>query len=96
MTPAETPTQSAGTTPPGNGVQSQVPGTGTITVNSNPDDADLYVDNSFVCNAPAVLKLTERRHVIRISMAGYKDWTRDITVLAGSEVKLSATLKKQN
>jgi len=73
-----------------------VPATGTITVNSNPDGADVYVDSSFVGNAIAVLKLSEGKHVIKVSMAGYKDWTREITVLAGSEVKLVATLEKLN
>jgi hypothetical protein len=92
----ETPAQSVVTAPPGSAAQAQVPATGTITVNSNPDGADVYADNSFVGNATAVLKLSEGKHVIRVSTAGYKDWTRDITVLAGSEVKLVATLEKVN
>jgi hypothetical protein len=95
-TPEATPTEPVKAPPPGSAAQTQVPATGTITVNSNPDGADVYVDSSFVGNAIAVLKLSEGKHVIKVSMAGYKDWTREITVLAGSEVKLVATLEKLN
>jgi len=69
---------------------------GIVTVNSSPDGADIYADGSFVGNASAVLKLSEGKHNIRVSLTGYKDWSRDISVLAGSEVKLVATLDKLN
>lgn len=29
-------------------------------------------------------------------MAGYKDWSREMTVMSGSEVNLSAMLEKVN
>jgi hypothetical protein len=72
----------------------QVASKGTIAVNSNPDGAEVYVDDSFVGNASALLKLSEGKHTIKVSMAGYKTWSREISVLAGSEVKLVATLEK--
>lgn len=66
---------------------------GTIAVTSLPDGADLYVDGSFVGNCPATLKLPAGKHSIRVSTSGRKDWSRDITVQEGSEVKLSANLE---
>src|SRR5712692_1428598 len=69
---------------------------GTVQVNSNPQGADIEVDGVFVGNAPSVLKLSAGKHSIRVTLAGHKDWTREITVQAGSEVQLVANLEKQN
>ena len=67
---------------------------GTITVASTPEGGDVYADGSFVGNAPAVLKLPEGKHTIKVSKEGYGDWSREITVLAGSVLKLTAVLGK--
>ncbi len=69
---------------------------GTILVTTTPDGAEVFADGGFVGNAPATLKLSSGKHVIRVAAAGYKDWTREITVPAGSELKLAAALEKQN
>jgi hypothetical protein len=69
---------------------------GTIAVSSTPDGAEVYVDGNFVGNAPATLKLAPGKHAIRVALSGYKDWSRDLSVLASSEVKLVAALEKQN
>ncbi|HEY6249556.1 MAG TPA: PEGA domain-containing protein [Candidatus Angelobacter sp.] len=68
---------------------------GTVSVKSTPDAADVSADGNFVGNAPASLKLTPGKHTIKVSLNGYKDWTREITVSAGSEVALNAALEKQ-
>jgi len=81
----------------GPGVSTKEPSAmGTIVVSSNPDNAEIYVDGSFVGNAPASLKLSARKHTIRVALAGYKEWSREMSVLAGSESKLTAILEKQN
>ncbi len=71
-------------------------GLATISVSSNPDGADIYADESFIGSAPATLKLSVGKHTIKVSMAGFKDWSREITALAGSEAHLTAALDKQN
>lgn len=68
---------------------------GSITLASSPEGAEVFVDDAFVGNAPATLRLPAGKHRIRIALAGYKDWVREISVLSGSEVKLSASLEKQ-
>jgi hypothetical protein len=68
----------------------------SISVASNPDGADISVDDAFVGNAPATLKLSPGKHTIKVTMAGFKDWSRDITALAGSDAHLSANLEKSN
>ena len=67
-----------------------------VALVSTPAGADVTVDDAFVGNAPANLKLKPGKHTIKVSMAGYKDWSREMTVLAGSEVNLTATLEKGN
>lgn len=69
--------------------------TATVTVKSNPDNADVAVDGTFVGNAPASLKLSAGKHTVKVSLAGYKDWSREVTVSSGSDVNLSAVLEKQ-
>lgn len=86
--------QQAPTTAPTN--VAQVREKGTVTVNSTPSGADVYADGAFVGNAPAVLKLSEGKHVIKVSMRRFADWSRDISVLGGSDVPLTATLVKPN
>src|SRR5262249_49883033 len=65
--------------------------TGVVKVSSVPDGADVYVDGSFVGNAPAQLKLVGK-HKIAVKTEGYEDWSREIEVPAGSELNLKATL----
>jgi hypothetical protein len=67
-----------------------------FALTSSPDGGEIYVDDSFVGNAPATLKLTPGKHKIRVSLSGYKDWTRDVTAQSGSEAHITATLEKAN
>jgi hypothetical protein len=78
-------------------VASAVPATepGTVNVQSTPAGADVAVDGTFVGNAPAALKLTPGKHTVAVTSSGFKEWSRDMTVLAASETNLNATLEKQ-
>lgn len=67
-----------------------------IALISTPAGADVNVDNAFVGNTPATLKLKPGKHTIKVSMSGYKDWSREMTVLSGSQVSLTATMEKTN
>ncbi len=69
-------------------------GKGKVLVSSVPDGADVYVDDSFVGNAPATLNLAAGKHTVKVSQDGYKAWTKDVSVLADSEVSLKAALGK--
>ncbi len=67
-----------------------------IALVSMPAGAEVSVDDAFVGNAPAKLKLKAGKHMIKVTLAGYKDWSREMTVMSGSEVNLTATLEKGN
>jgi PEGA domain-containing protein len=69
---------------------------GTVFVTSNPDSAEIYVDDSFVGNAPATLQLKPGRHSIRVFGKDFQNWSRWITVVGNSQVQLQATMEKIN
>ena len=67
---------------------------GRITIISVPENAEISVDNEFVGNSPATLRLATGRHTIAVSSDGFKAWVREIAVLADSELTLNAKLEK--
>jgi hypothetical protein len=71
-------------------------GIGTVTLTTNPDGAEVYVDGQFYGNSPATLKLKPGKHTIGVKMANYKDWSREISTDAGSDAHLTAVLEKAN
>jgi PEGA domain len=72
---------------------SQPGGFGSVTVTSTPDGAEIYVDDKFVGNAQATLKLAAGTHVIVLKSPGCADWQRSIDVLKDSSVALKVTLE---
>jgi hypothetical protein len=88
--PTSTSSEPAGASSP----SALVPAIGTIDVRSTPDGAEVYVDGAFIGNAPATLKLVPGQHTIRVAQSGFKEWSREIAVQAGSEAHLSASLDK--
>ncbi|MCI0403088.1 MAG: PEGA domain-containing protein, partial [Acidobacteria bacterium] len=68
---------------------------GIIRVSSVPDGAEVFVDGAFVGNAPATLKLPKGPHQVRMVTSGFRVWVREVTVLAGGESSVNATLEKE-
>jgi hypothetical protein len=68
---------------------------GTVVVESNPPNAEVYLDSAFVGNAPATLKVPAGKHTIRVALNGYKEWSKEISILGDSEVKLVANLERK-
>jgi hypothetical protein len=66
-------------------------GTGLVNFTSTPDGADIYIDEQFVGNSPAALKLKIGKSVISAKKTGYSDWTREISISDGT-VSLNANL----
>ena len=67
-----------------------------MSLNSNPDGADVYVDGQFYGNSPATLKLKPGKHTIGVKMSGYKDWSREVSTDSGGQSHLTAALEKTN
>jgi serine protease Do len=69
---------------------------GTVLLTSDPSGADIYADDSFVGKTPATFKLSPGKHFIRVFAKDYRNWSQQITVEAGAESRLTATLEKSN
>jgi hypothetical protein len=67
---------------------------GTVSVTSDPDGAEMFIDSVGYGRAPAILKLPQGRHAIQLVMQGYKDWTSDLEVRENSILNVTAKLEK--
>ena len=67
-------------------------GIGTVMVTSDPDGAELFVDDKFVGNSPAKLKLAAGPHTIVLRCKECVEWKREIEVIKDSVVNLDGML----
>lgn len=65
-----------------------------VSVSSNPPNADIEVDGSFVGNTPSDVQVSEGDHTVSVKKTGFKNWERKLKVSAGSSVHLNAELEK--
>ena len=68
--------------------------TGFVTVKANDEHCEVFVDGAFVGNSPAKLKLPEGLHVVEVKKSGFKDYWRELKVMDGSDLTLTARLEK--
>ena len=68
-------------------------GTGTVFITSEPDGAEIFVDEKFHGNAPATLRLSPGSHMIVLKFPGRADWRRTLEVLKSSKTSLKAALE---
>jgi S1-C subfamily serine protease len=68
-------------------------GTGTVTITSDPDGADVFLDEKFVGSTPATLKPSVGSHTIWVRTPGRVNWERSINIQKDSQVSLKAMLK---
>jgi serine protease Do len=65
---------------------------GTVSISSDPDGAEIFVDEKFLGNSPATLKLPTGSHAIVLKFPGHADWRRTLEVLKSSKTSLKVTL----
>jgi hypothetical protein len=68
--------------------------TGKLTIHSDPSGADIILDGQLVGSTTSTVVIPSGTHNVHVRAAGYRDWTRDLQVFAGSEINLNATLEK--
>jgi hypothetical protein len=95
--------QTAGQPPASEGAESSEPSkissssapdsVGPVTISSDPDGAEIFIDDKFLDNAPATLKLPPGSHAVLMKFPGHAGWSRTLEVLKSSKVSLRATLE---
>lgn len=68
---------------------------GTVSVRSTPYLSEVFVDGESMGYTPAKVSLPAGKHAFRVEKAGYKPWTKEITITVGSELTLDASLDKK-
>ncbi|HET8925320.1 MAG TPA: trypsin-like peptidase domain-containing protein [Candidatus Acidoferrum sp.] len=68
-------------------------GVGTVTISSDPDGAEIFVDDKFHGNTPATLRIPMGSHAILLKFPGHADWRRTLEVLKSSKTSLKAALE---
>ena len=61
---------------------------------STPPGAEITVDGRYVGSTPSTLSLGIGNHVVQVSLGGFAQWKRDLTVSSGSELSVNAVLDK--
>jgi PEGA domain len=62
---------------------------------SSPSGAEITLDGKYVGSTPSAIEVSVGTHVVLFSMPGFAQWKRDLTVIGGSELTVSAILQKQ-
>ncbi len=70
-------------------------GFGTITITSEPDAAEVFVDGKFLGNTPSTLKLPAGSHIVLLKSPGFPDYTRTLDLPKSSKLTLKAAFQAQ-
>jgi hypothetical protein len=62
---------------------------------STPSGAEITLDGKYVGSTPSEIDLGAGTHVVLLSMPGFSEWRRELTVSTGSELTVNAILEKQ-
>ena len=70
---------------------------GSMMVDYEPVDADVYLDNTLIGKTPNVFtNLAAGKHNIKISKAGYADYTGSVTIQENQQASVSGSLSKSS
>jgi hypothetical protein len=65
---------------------------GAVSISSDPDGAEIFVDDKFHGNTPATLRLSASSHAVLLKLPGHADWRRTLEILKSSKTSLKAAL----
>lgn len=69
------------------------PSLGLTVISSDPDGAEIFLDDKFVGTTPASLRIPERSNHLVLKSVHHSDWSRSINILKDSTVTVKATLE---
>jgi hypothetical protein len=65
-----------------------------VNVQSDPSGAEIFLDDQLVGSTPSAIMVSPGKHIFRLHAAGHADWVRQVTLLSGSDLSLSAALDR--
>jgi hypothetical protein len=69
--------------------------TGSLVIDSRPPGATVYIDGKQVGTTPLKLSAIEvGSHAVRLDHDGYNRWTSAVRIVAGEEMKVTASLER--
>jgi hypothetical protein len=71
------------------------PPTTSVAFHSDPANAEVYVNGEFRGTAPLSLHLAAGTHKVELRLAGFQIWERELTVVAGNDTRVAATLQPE-
>ncbi len=71
----------------------EMDGIGTVSVSSDPEGAEIFVDGKFVGDTPSVLPLGTGTHYVVVKSDGKKPWERNLSVIRDSQTQIRAVLE---
>ena len=72
---------------------SSAEGSGTVTISSVPDAAEIYIDGKFHGNTPATVKLSAGSHTVVLKSEGLPDYSRTMEIPKASKLTLKAVFE---
>jgi PEGA domain len=69
------------------------PQTCTVSVKSEPEGADITVDGKYSGSTPSTLRLIPGSHQLDVTKEGFAKWERTISIEAGGDITVDATLQ---
>lgn len=67
-------------------------GFGAVILSSDPDNAEIFLDEKFLGYTPAALKLPAGPHILTLKSPNHADWQRSLNILKDRSVTLKAAL----
>jgi hypothetical protein len=68
------------------------PSMATVSLQSEPMDADVSIDGDFRGTTPFSVKLSAGTHTIEMRRDGFKPWSRELVVVGGDDTRVKAIL----
>jgi hypothetical protein len=69
--------------------------TSSVAFRSVPEDAEVFVDGQFRGTTPVTLHLAAGTHKVELRLEGFLVWERELTVVAGNDTRVAATLQQE-
>jgi hypothetical protein len=81
--------------PPSRSMQKDLSGNIMCNFSSIPPGAEITLDGKYVGNTPSGIPLSAGTHTVILSLPGFTQWKRDLTVSPGSDLTVSGILQKE-